>query len=152
LKHAIDPSMRGRSQDNAENSPFLTLTRSLPGPIIDGPVDWPSRRDPLLDWLSRTVGGRGAVQIDPGDDTEELRLALGGGWYYPVHVGGDVRSEQPRKPNPPAADLGDALLYALAAATGAVSRAERRASAGPRRPSNIGQWSAYSLQLMGRRA
>jgi hypothetical protein len=78
------------------------------------------------------VGGRAALQISPTDDTEELRAAFAGGWYYPVAVGGDVRSEQPKKPNSPAADLGDAAAYAIGAATGAVRRAERRMLAGPR--------------------
>jgi hypothetical protein len=73
------------------------------------------------------------VQIDPGSDCEDLRASWGGGWYYPVHVGGDVRSEQPKKPNPPHADLGDASCYAIAAATGAVSLAERRARRGDSR-------------------
>jgi hypothetical protein len=136
LVHVIDPSMKSRSQDNSEHSPERTLWRLLPGRVEYGSVDWPGRRDPLLSWLQRMAYGRGALQIDAGSDCEELRAAFAGGWFYPVHVGGDVRSEQPKKPNAPAADLGDAACYAIAAATGAEARAERRGRFG--RPRVIG--------------
>jgi hypothetical protein len=108
LYHAYDPSMDTGDQSDINQSPVRVIQRLLGGVLRPGSVSWPGRRDPLL----AALGGRG-LRVSPGHDTDLLRRALDGRWHYPTTAAGELRSVQPAKPNPPWADLGDALCYLI---------------------------------------
>jgi hypothetical protein len=120
--HCVDPNMATPSQHSVEASPVNTLSELLRGPVRPGPVPWPPRRDALLQcfqpWGSR-------LWISPGEETEELRIALGGGFHYRTSTGGDVRGQEPDKSHPHS-DLADALIYVLCELWPDASREARR--------------------------
>jgi len=66
----------------------------------------------MLACFNMGLAGRPALQISDVPETENLRRALRGAWFYAPTPGGGVQP-QPRKPNGPAADLGDGFCYAI---------------------------------------
>lgn len=110
LFHRIDPSMDTGDQGDIDSNPKRRLKASLGGQIEGGAVSWPGRRDPLLAVLDKT---RRILQIDPTEDTELLREALAGSWYYKQEANGETEREKPHKPNPPWGDIGDAFCYLI---------------------------------------
>jgi len=107
-----DPSLDTGEMDDVEQSPLKRLQRTLGGYWRPGAVSWAGRRDPMLACFNMGLAGRPALQISDVPETENLRRALRGAWFYAPTPGGGVQP-QPRKPNGPAADLGDGFCYAI---------------------------------------
>jgi hypothetical protein len=122
LIHTGDPNMSTPSQHSSADSPATTLGRVLPGAWRPGPTRWPARRDALLQCFKP---GRSRLWISPGSETEELRVALSGGFHYRTNAGGDVRGEEPDKSHPHS-DIADSLIYVLCELWPAADRDARR--------------------------
>ena len=95
LRHIGDPAGDNREQSDARHKATLTLRRMLGGQWRPGPQKWPPRRDAVQAVLSRTLEGRGLVQVDRVR-AKELWYALRGGWHYHVARTG-VTSAEPQK-------------------------------------------------------
>jgi len=67
----------------------------------------------MLAAFNMADAGRVGLQIDPGADTELLRKALAGRWYYRQSPTGEIVRDLPHKPNHPWEDLGDAFCYLI---------------------------------------
>lgn len=103
-----DPSLDVGEQADIDNSALQAINEALGYPNCEaGPVRWPNRKDALIQALSRKDG----LLIDPSCDL--LIKALNGRWYYPKSHIGELRSDNPKKPNHPWEDLGDSLIYLL---------------------------------------
>jgi hypothetical protein len=146
LIHCLDPNMRTPSQHSLADSPERTLYTMLPGQTRLGPTRWAPRRDALAEAFRP---GRSRLWISPGEDTEELRIALAGGWFYRAGPGGDVRGLEPDKSHPHS-DLGDALNYVLCELWPAQDREERRRDA--RRDPPARSKTAFSVWDFGHEA
>ena len=120
--HCVDPNMYTPSQHSLASSPADTLSQLLRGKVRPGPDKWPPRRDALAKCFPP---GFSRLRISPGEQTEELRVALQGGYHYTTTVGGDARGEEPNKSHPHS-DLGDALIYILCELWPAEDRQARR--------------------------
>lgn len=112
IYHVYDPNMDTGEQADIDQSPVERLKESLGGVFIPGATSWPGRRDPLLALFNRAVAGRPMLQVSPTADTELLRKALAGRWYYKQTVTGEVLKDLPEK-NHPWSDLGDAFCYLI---------------------------------------
>jgi hypothetical protein len=130
VEHWCDPSMMTPTQADLTMSPAQVIRRRLGGPVREGPVRWEQRRDPLVNLLGQIRGGRPALLIHPGPETEVLRRALAGAWHFPKDRQGRVMTDLPVKDHP-ASDVADALCYAIA---GAKPWRQRAAGTGPRAP------------------
>jgi hypothetical protein len=109
-----DPTLDTDSQADSETNPLRVMMSLLPGRYRAGQnVPWSWRRDPLLAVLSQLDDGHPLLVVDP-EFCKPLIKAWRGMWHYAVTVTGSVRTEEPKKPNPPWADLGDASAYLLA--------------------------------------
>jgi len=113
IRVEYDPSLDTDSQGDSEINALRVMRRLLHATYHAGPVDWLGRLHPLEAALNRSVNGVPLVQIDP-EECVGLIEALDGAWHYPVKATGQRRSDQPKKPNHPAEDLGDGLAYVLA--------------------------------------
>jgi hypothetical protein len=100
-----DPSAPD-SQDDIDQNPIKTIEATIPGYWYPGPVDWEARKNPLLTAMNRQL------VLDPVD-AKGLIQALSGRWYYPQDRLGGVSKDQPKKPNHPWEDYGDAFCYFL---------------------------------------
>ena len=88
------------------------ILEKLGGQIVKGAVRWPPRREAVLRVLApRHEGGKVPLQISPGPDTDLVVQALNTRWFYPTLPSGQVDRTGPKKPNSPAADIGDAFAY-----------------------------------------
>ncbi len=72
-----------------------------------GPVKWANRRNAL------TIFHRASGILFDKVGCADLIKACNGRWYYAKNHQGDLRSDQPKKPNHPWEDLGDGLIYML---------------------------------------
>ena len=131
LYHAYDQAMDVDEGGDIEQSPLRRAQRELRGAWEAGPVSWPGRINPLLALFNLGAAGSPCLQITPGPDTELLRKALSGRWYYKQLASGQIVRDLPHKPNHPWEDLGDALCYFA----GRV--APSRVPSGPRQQSQI---------------
>ena len=119
-----DPAMPDDESDSDRN-PIDVCRELLGGTWTPGPTDWESRKGALITALNRHAGpGNVALQIDPTGG-KQLIQALSGRWYYPQDRLGGASKDQPKKPNHPWEDLGDALCYFLAGIMPEVNRAPR---------------------------
>jgi hypothetical protein len=123
IRHWVDPNMDTGEQADIDQSPVTVIRRLVGGAIRDGAVSWPGRRDPVLAVLSRLTPAGAALQINPGVDTEILRRALAGRWFYPKRANGEVVRDLPEK-NHPWSDAGDSLAYLVAGLAPARTRDE----------------------------
>jgi hypothetical protein len=89
LRHIGDPQGKQREQTSIHRSPRKLLLNMLGGTWKDGPVRLPQRIEPSRSVLTKTVGGRGLVQVDR-HRAKHLWWALRGGWHYPVSRSGIV--------------------------------------------------------------
>jgi hypothetical protein len=109
-----DESMNTDSQADLETNPLRVMQDLLPGDYLPGQNNpWSWRRDPLLAALSAMDAGVPLVAVDPVH-AKLLVKAWRGMWHYAVAYDGTVRKEEPKKPNAPWADVGDASAYATA--------------------------------------
>ena len=115
-----DPSMDTDEQADIESNPLRVMHSLLPGQYRPGPVSWDGRKDPMLSLLNAMHGGEPVLQVDPVQ-AKGLVRALEGGWYYAQGPDGSLRkadtasgSAQPKKPNHPHEDYGDAFCYLVA--------------------------------------
>jgi hypothetical protein len=113
LYHVYDPSMDTGEQADTDQSPMQRIRETLGGSVQKGAISWPGRRDPMLAVFNVAHYGRPLLQIAPGPDTELLRKALGGRWYYKKTPQGDILKDLPHKPNHPWEDLGDSFCYLI---------------------------------------
>src|SRR5262249_31949039 len=112
LVHVIDPSMATGEQSTIRESAEKTIRATLGGRIVKGPGAWPPRREAVLGVLRPAhAEGRPLLAIANVRETQLLRDALGGKWYYPQTPDGRVDRSRPKKPNSPASDIGDAFAY-----------------------------------------
>lgn len=133
LIHCCDPNMATPSQHTLADSPERTLAQLLPGAVRFAPVKWAPRRDALLACFTP---GRSRLWVSPGEETEELRVALGGGFHYRTTTGGDVRGQEPDKSHPHS-DLVDSLIHILCELWPATDREARSRDTRPRAKSKM---------------
>jgi hypothetical protein len=116
LHHIGDPAGETREQTSIARSAVRVIRKELGGPWRSGPIKIEERVDPLRAVLTRTIKGRGVVQVDR-ERCACLWHALRGGWHYRVARSGLV-SSVPEKGGPhshpgDAAGYGAAILYPL---------------------------------------
>jgi len=123
LYHRYDPSMDTQEGGDISINPVQRIRRALGGSFAPGPIDWESRSGPMLALIGDTDGAGGpALVICPSPDTEPLRKALSGRWYYATTRNGTVVRDLPAKPNHPHEDVGDAFCYLAAALAPELTR------------------------------
>lgn len=115
-----DPATDTDEQADIETNALRVMQQLLPGKYRPGPVSWDGRKDPMLSLLNAMHLGEPMLQIDPVH-AKGLIKALDGGWYYAQAPDGSLRkadtrtgSAQPKKPNHPHEDYGDAFCYLVA--------------------------------------
>ena len=80
-RHIGDPNGAMREQSSSRQSAVRVIRTELGGPFRAGPVSLSERLEPLRAVLSRTLQGRGVVQVDR-NRAREVHLALRGGWHF----------------------------------------------------------------------
>src|SRR3990167_642676 len=116
-----DSSMNTDDFGDSDSNPVHVLTQEmLPGHWQPGPVSWDGRKDPMLALLNSMSQGEPVLQVDPVQARGLVR-ALDTGRYYPMGPDGRISksdtasgSAQPKKPNHPHEDYGDAFCYLVA--------------------------------------
>lgn len=116
LRVVYDPSLDTGAQGDIDVNALRVMRRRLPGRYQPGPMYWDPRKDALLRAINGMVGGQPMLQVDPS--CPGLIKALDGAWYYATGHDGQIKradgkteSVQPRKPNHPHEDYGDAFCY-----------------------------------------
>jgi len=142
LHGRYDPSLNTDDAGDIDSNPMQILTKELPGQWQPGPVTWDGRKDPMLALLNSMAGSSPVLQIDP-IQCAGLIKALDAGWYYAMGPDGKIRkadtasgSAQPKKPNHPHEDYGDAFCYLVAGM--APSKTPRSTSWRPEPAQGIG--------------
>jgi len=110
LRHIGDPAGETREQTSIYRTAVRMLKRELGGSWRKGPVSIPERVNPLQALLTRTIGGKGLIQVDR-ILASPVWHALRGGWHYHIARTGII-SGVPKKiihSHP-----GDALSYGAA--------------------------------------
>lgn len=90
-----DPAGRTGSEASIEISAVRTVIRMIGGSWRSGPQRTNERVEPLRTVLTRTIQGRGLVQVDR-ERAKEVWQALRGGWHYNVTRTG-ITSGEPLK-------------------------------------------------------
>ena len=110
LRHIGDPAGMQREQTSIQRTPVRIMKTALGGTWRPGPVKWLDRIEPLRSVLTRTVGGRGLIQVDR-QMAAPVWHALRGGWHFHIARTGLVSGE-------PVKDIhshpGDAMSYGAA--------------------------------------
>lgn len=136
LNHIGDPAGEQREQTSISRSAVLLMRKELGGTWRPGPVKPAGRIDALQAVLSRTLGGRGLIQVDK-DRATAVHQALRGGWHYNVSRTG-ITSPVPLKnihSHPgDATSYGAAILFPL----GKLTRREGGVQAEPRQAGYFG--------------
>lgn len=109
-RHIGDPAGEQGDQSSKYRSPVLYIKKYLGGPWRAGPVRWLPRIEPLRAVLTRTVGGKGLVQVDRVN-AKAIWQALRGGWHFHVSPSGIISSEAEKTIE---SHPGDALSYGAA--------------------------------------
>jgi hypothetical protein len=110
ITHVGDPAGTSREQSSSKRSAVRSLKTKLGGVWHSGPQKTAERLDPLRAVLTRTLGGRGLVQVDR-DRATAVWQALRGGWHYHVARTGLVSGEPEKDMN---SHPGDAMGYGAA--------------------------------------
>lgn len=115
LHHIGDPAGNEREQTSTARTAVRYILQELGGSWRSGPVRTALRIDPLQAVLSRTVNGRGLVQVDR-ERAKKVWQALRGGWHYHVARSGLISSEPFKNDHSHPGDAmgyGSAILYPL---------------------------------------
>ncbi len=113
IRGGYDPSGETPEETDSDRNALATVEELVGGIWTPGPVRWPARNSCLLTALNRHVApGQPALKLDP-EDCAPLIQALNGTWHYHVDQQGHICRDLPMKPNHPAEDLGDAMIYLL---------------------------------------
>jgi hypothetical protein len=80
-RHIGDPNGMMREQSSSRTSAVAVLRKELGGVFRGGPVSLHERIEPLRAVLTRTMQGRGIVQVDRVG-AREVYMALRGGWHF----------------------------------------------------------------------
>lgn len=80
-RHIGDPNGMMREQSSSRTSAVAVLRKELGGAFRGGPVSLHERIEPLRAVLTRTMQGRGIVQVDRVG-AREVYMALRGGWHF----------------------------------------------------------------------
>jgi hypothetical protein len=137
LHVVYDPTLNTDDAGDIDSNPLRVLRQLLPGTYRPGPTTWAGRLDPLLALLNVRDG----LLIDPVQARGLVR-ALNGGWYYAAGPRGELTSikAEPKKPNHPHEDYGDAFCYLIAgmqpSKLGRLSEQYQ-----PHKPTRITQWN-----------
>lgn len=145
-----DPSMNTDDFGSIETNPLHILKSSLRAHWQPGPVNWAGRLNPLLEVLGTLHNGEPALQVDP-THAGGLVKALDGAWYYAQDAQGhlrkaDTKSEpvQPKKPNHPWEDYGDAFAYLVAGMLPTAPQRPQDAFGRPIKPKVLGaNWNPH---------
>lgn len=109
LQHDGDPNLATPDQGDSKNSAARVITKQLGGRFRPGPQGVDERVEPLRGVLSRTINGRGVVQVDK-NNASHVYYALRGGWHYRKPRGGADGSIKKDKHSHP----GDCMGYGAA--------------------------------------
>ena len=120
LRVIYDPSMNTDGEDDTEHSPLKAMRRELAAIYKPGPVDYPSRLQPMFDLFHTMHDGQASLQIDQAQGRGLIR-ALKGGWHYATDPNGRQRSDKPEKTHPDS-DYGDAFTYMVSDMSPRVER------------------------------
>lgn len=115
LHHIGDNQGNQREQTSIARTAVQYIKRELGGTWRSGPIATHLRVDPLQAVLSRTIGGRGLVQVDR-DRAEKVWHSLRGGWHYHVARSGLIGSEPVKNEHSHPGDAmgyGSAILFPL---------------------------------------
>lgn len=110
LRHIGDNAGTSREQTSIYRSAVALLKKELGGPWRSGPVKFHERLDPLQAVLSRTLQGRGVVQVDR-ERAKAVWYALRGGWHYKIARTGLISNEPKKNIH---SHPGDAMGYGAA--------------------------------------
>lgn len=109
-KHIGDPNGAMREQSSSRQSAVRVIRTELGGTFRGGPTSLSERIEPLRAVLSRTLGGRGVVQVDR-KNARDVFLSLRGGWHFKETSSGVISPD-------PVKDIhshpGDAMGYGAA--------------------------------------
>ncbi len=114
-EHIGDRTGLTGDQSDTRNSPVRAIARLIGGRFHPGPESIEARVEPLRSVLSRTVEGRGVVQIHR-KNAREVWHALRGGWHRPISKNGQSSREIEKNIHShpgDAAGYGAAYLYPL---------------------------------------
>lgn len=107
INHIGDPAGEMREQSSTRYSAVRILKSELGGTWKPGPVKWEPRRDAIQSVLTKTMNGKGLVQVDR-HRAKAVWYALRGGWHYHIARTG-VISATPKKDEH--SHPGDAMSY-----------------------------------------
>lgn len=110
LAHIGDPAGNNREQSSSARTAVSVIRKELGGSWRSGPVATRLRIDPLQAVLSRTIGGRGLVQVDK-TRAKVIWQSLRGGWHYHIARTGVTSTEPVKNIN---SHPGDAMGYGAA--------------------------------------
>ena len=110
LRHIGDPAGRTPEQTSTARTAVRALRTRLGGTWRDGPVKLWERINPLQIALTRTVGGKGMVQVDR-ERAAQVWHALRGGYYFHVSRGGITGGDPVKNMH---SHPGDAMGYGAA--------------------------------------
>lgn len=110
LLHTGDPQGVQREQTSTRRSAVQAIRRMIGGTWKGGPVRTSERVEPLRAALTKTVQGRGMIQVDR-ERAPHVWHALRGGWHYHVARTGLVSNDPVKNEH---SHPGDAMGYGAA--------------------------------------
>lgn len=110
LRHIGDPAGNEREQTSISRTAVRYILQELGGNWRSGPVRTAARIDPLQAVLTRTINGRGLVQVDR-ERASKVYQALRGGWHYHTARSGLIGVEPVKNEH---SHPGDAMGYGAA--------------------------------------
>ena len=110
INHIGDNQGKQREQTSTARSAVQYIKKELGGTWRSGPIATHLRVDPLQAVLSRTIGGRGLVQVDR-ERANKVWQALRGGWHYHIARSGLIGTEPVKNEH---SHPGDAMGYGAA--------------------------------------
>jgi len=130
LRHIGDPAGKTPEQTSIYRSAVRLLRKELGGTWRSGPVKWAERIEPLRAALTKTVGGRGMIQVDR-QNCPHVWQALRGGYHFHVTRTGIVSGEPVKNMH---SHPGDACGYGAAVLFPLGKLMERSNAVAPQAP------------------